>query len=176
MLKCRNQDARWGELIKNSEEHSYAQEQLENRNDVRSRSVPFSTQIRISELGHKADDRWRRGLHAAKRLQFGDGLTNGDKTPSTASSAFDDREYTEEEKEKILHHRRATFLGSLSMGVGKALDENAELPFQSKSLEQQHWYVHITLAGLMSRLEMIDWKHRYGRSSYVNDGYQHLLV
>ena len=36
---CRNQDARWGELMKSSEEHSYAQEQLENRNDVRSRSV-----------------------------------------------------------------------------------------------------------------------------------------
>jgi len=27
------------------------------------------------------------------------------------------------------------------MGVGKALDESDELPFQSKSLEQQHWYV-----------------------------------
>jgi hypothetical protein len=26
------------------------------------------------------------------------------------------------------------------MGVGKALDEREELPFQSKSLEQQHWY------------------------------------
>jgi len=91
------------------------------------------------------NSRWRRGLHAAKRLQFGDGLTNGDQTPSTASSAFDDREYTQEEKEKILHHRRATFLGSLTMGVGKALDESDELPFQSKSLEQQHWYVTVNI-------------------------------
>lgn len=41
-LISRNKDARWGELIKNSEEHTYAQEQLENRNDVRSRSVPVS--------------------------------------------------------------------------------------------------------------------------------------
>ena len=139
-LICRNKDARWGELIKNSEEHSYAQEQLENRNDVRSRSVLHS-HIRAS--GCLADDRWRRGLHAAKRLQFGDGLTNGDQSPSTASSAFDDREYTQEEKEKILHHRRATFLGSLTMGVGKALDDGEELPFQSKSLEQQHWYVYL---------------------------------
>jgi hypothetical protein len=86
-------------------------------------------------------NRWRRGLHAAKRLQFGDGLTTTQQTPATASSAFDDREYTPEEKNRILHERRATFLGSLSMGVGKALDEGEELPFQSKSLEQQHWYV-----------------------------------
>jgi hypothetical protein len=137
----RNKDARWGELIKNSEEHSYAQEQLENRNDVRSRSVPVLQRNNVK----RANGRWRRGLHAAKRLQFGDGLTNGDQTPSTASSAFDDREYTEEEKEKIIHHRRATFLGSLTMGVGKALDESEELPFQSKSLEQQHWYVTVTV-------------------------------
>ena len=137
----RNKDARWGELIKNSEEHSYAQEQLENRNDVRSRSVLFPLSLVL--LGQWTDGRWRRGLHAAKRLQFGDGLTNGDETPSTASSAFDDREYTQEEKEKILHHRRATFLGSLTMGVGKALDDGEELPFQSKSLEQQHWYVYL---------------------------------
>lgn len=97
------------------------------------------------ESMNDANSRWRRGLHAAKRLQFGDGLTNGDQTPSTASSAFDDREYTQEEKEKILHHRRATFLGSLTMGVGKALDESDELPFQSKSLEQQHWYVTVNI-------------------------------
>ena len=96
-------------------------------------------------MSDDANSRWRRGLHAAKRLQFGDGLTNGDQTPSTASSAFDDREYTQEEKEKILHHRRATFLGSLTMGVGKALDESDELPFQSKSLEQQHWYVTVNI-------------------------------
>ena len=138
----RNKDARWGELMKNSEEHSYAQEQLEKRNDVRSRSVHLP--CHSQSQGQCTDGRWRRGLHAAKRLQFGDGLTNGDQTPSTASSAFDDREYTQEEKEKILHHRRATFLGSLTMGVGKALDESEELPFQSKSLEQQHWYVPVT--------------------------------
>jgi hypothetical protein len=92
----------------------------------------------VQDLTHV---RWRRGLHAAKRLQMGDGLTVDPLIPSVASSAFDDREYSPEEKEKILHHRRATFLGSLSMGVGKALDEGEELPFQSKSLEQQHWYV-----------------------------------
>jgi hypothetical protein len=114
-----------------------------------------------------ANGRWRRGLHATKRLQFGDGLTNGDQTPSTASSAFDDREYTQEEKEKILHHRRATFLGSLTMGVGKALDESEELPFQSKSLEQQHWYVPVTRGVLIDRLEMIDWKHRYGMPPFI---------
>jgi len=103
----------------------------------------WSSSLQSNYVG-EANGRWRRGLHAAKRLQFGDGLTNGDETPSTASSAFDDREYTQEEKEKILHHRRATFLGSLTMGVGKALDESEELPFQSKSLEQQHWYVPLT--------------------------------
>lgn len=46
-LIYRGQDARWGELIKSSEEHSYAQEQLENRNDVRSRSVPPSPSMCI---------------------------------------------------------------------------------------------------------------------------------
>ena len=35
--------------------------------------------------------------------------------------------------------RRATFWGSLSKGVGKERDETEELPYQSKSLEQQHW-------------------------------------
>jgi hypothetical protein len=54
------------------------------------------------------------------------------------------------------------------MGVGKALDESEELPFQSKSLEQQHWYVPITLHVLMDRLEMIDWKHRYGVYSCIS--------
>lgn len=37
LMVGRNQDARWGELMKSTEEHAYAQEQLENRNDVRSR-------------------------------------------------------------------------------------------------------------------------------------------
>ena len=48
----RNKDARWGELIKTSEEHSYAQEQLENRNDVRSRSahLPYQVQYQVNVL------------------------------------------------------------------------------------------------------------------------------
>lgn len=70
---------------------------------------------------------------------MGDGLTTTPGVPPVSSSAFDDREYSPEEKKRILHSRRATFLGSLTMGVGKALDEGEELPFQSKSLEQQHW-------------------------------------
>jgi hypothetical protein len=51
-LMNRNKDARWGELIKNSEEHTYAQEQLENRNDVRSRSVhlPYQLQYQVNVL------------------------------------------------------------------------------------------------------------------------------
>jgi len=40
------------------------------------------------------------------------------------------------------------------------------LPFQSKSLEQQHWYAIPSWVCCRfadgSRLEMIDWKHRYG--------------
>lgn len=41
----RDQDGRWAELMKSSEEHAYAQEQLENRNDVKSRSVhPYTLQ------------------------------------------------------------------------------------------------------------------------------------
>lgn len=70
---------------------------------------------------------------------MGDGLTSNSSVPAISSSAFDDTNYTPEEKKKVLHARRATFLGSLTMGVGKALDEGEVLPFQSKSLEQQHW-------------------------------------
>lgn len=70
---------------------------------------------------------------------MGDGITTAPGIPAVSSSAFDDCDYSAEEKKKILHARRATFLGSLTMGVGKALDEGEVLPFQSKSLEQQHW-------------------------------------
>ncbi|RXK41274.1 hypothetical protein M231_01424 [Tremella mesenterica] len=112
---------------------SYAQEQMENKNDVASR--------------------WHRGLHAAERIQDGDALYEA--TPDHTSSirtksAFNYGEWTEEEKSQALKKRRATFLGSLSMGIGKERDQAVELPFQSKALEQQHW------------LEMIDAKHRYG--------------
>lgn len=70
---------------------------------------------------------------------MGDGLTTTPNTREVSSTAFDDREYSPEEKKRILHARRATFLGSLTMGVGKALEDGEQLPFQSKSLEQQHW-------------------------------------
>ncbi|WVF67126.1 hypothetical protein IAT40_001871 [Kwoniella sp. CBS 6097] len=116
-------DARWDDLVKQTGEKTYAQQQLDNKNDVVSR--------------------WHRAAQAASRLQSGQGVYD----PPT--------ELTEEIPgdqlpPKVRKSRRATFWGSLSMGVGKERDENATLPFQSKALEQQHW------------LEMIDGKHRYG--------------
>ena len=86
--------------------------QLDNKNDVKSR--------------------WHRAAQAAARLQHGDGLKaapveNGHSQPHVD---MDD---------KTREARKATFWGSLSMGVGKERDETEELPYQSKSLEQQHW-------------------------------------
>ncbi|WVR03884.1 hypothetical protein IAU60_000883 [Kwoniella sp. DSM 27419] len=120
-------DARWDDLVKQTGEQTYAKQQLDNKNDVMSR--------------------WRRAVHAAARLQEGEGVYDPPKS-LTQEVAYEDL------PEKVRKARKATFLGSLSMGVGKEApngqDEQAVLPFQSKALEQQHW------------LEMIDSKHRYG--------------
>jgi len=139
-------EARWDDLVKQVEDKQYAEEQLRNKNDVKSR--------------------WRRGVHAAARLQHGDGLypvspsesnindnTNTyDTNKATGGSCGGAPGQAQEGAGAILLDpetlaaRRATFLGKLSMGVGKMRDEAEELPYQSKSLEQQHW------------LEMIDGK------------------
>ncbi|WWD16577.1 hypothetical protein CI109_101005 [Kwoniella shandongensis] len=118
-------EARWKDLIKQTGEIAYTHAQLSNKNDVRSR--------------------WHRAIQAVSRLQASDGLYD----PPSASYTHEVDPSTLDEK--VLKARRATFLGSLSLGVGKKeRDENETLPFHSKTLEQQHW------------LEMIDGKHRYG--------------
>ncbi|OCF30327.1 IQ domain-containing calmodulin-binding protein [Kwoniella heveanensis BCC8398] len=116
-------DARWDDLVKQTGEKTYAQQQLDNKNDVVSR--------------------WHRAAQAASRLQSGQGVYD---PPTELTEEIPGDELPP----KVRKSRRATFWGSLSMGVGKERDENATLPFQSKALEQQHW------------LEMIDGKHRYG--------------
>ncbi|WVQ78707.1 hypothetical protein IAT38_000794 [Cryptococcus sp. DSM 104549] len=125
-------DARWDDLVKQSGDLAYARGQLDNQNDVKSR--------------------WKRAAQAASRLQTGDGLptpTAALNHPSTSPSVVQET-IPEELPDKAKKARRATFWGSLSMGIGKERDEGEVLPFQSKALEQQHW------------LEMIDPKHRYG--------------
>ncbi|WVQ94727.1 hypothetical protein IAU59_001807 [Kwoniella sp. CBS 9459] len=116
-------DARWDDLVKQTGEKTYAKQQLDNKNDVVSR--------------------WHRAAQAASRLQSGQGVYD---PPAELTEEIPGNELPP----KVRKHRRATFWGSLSLGVGKERDENATLPFQSKALEQQHW------------LEMIDGKHRYG--------------
>jgi len=90
--------------------------------------------------------RWRRGIHTAARLQKGDGLHDtslgsGSTLPDGASTSS-----APHLDEKTRQKRRATLWGKLSVGAGKMRDEEEELPYQSKALEQQHW------------LEMIDGK------------------
>ncbi|XAO23003.1 hypothetical protein I312_101780 [Cryptococcus bacillisporus CA1280] len=121
-------EARWNDLVKHSQEVTYAKGQLDNKNDVVSR--------------------WRRAAHAASRLQTGDGLFSSPiaALPSSQVDECDPTKLTDKE----LTARKATFWGSLSLGVGKKRDEEKELPFHSKELETQHW------------LEMVDGKHRYG--------------
>nr|XP_019012150.1 IQ domain-containing calmodulin-binding protein [Kwoniella pini CBS 10737]OCF50931.1 IQ domain-containing calmodulin-binding protein [Kwoniella pini CBS 10737] len=120
-------DARWDDLIKQTGEATYTEGQLDNKNDVKSR--------------------WRRAVHAASRLEKGEGIYN---PPIHLTEEIPYNELSD----KIKKQRKATFLGSLSIPISinnkKQRDENEILPFNSKSLEQQHW------------LEMIDGKHRYG--------------
>jgi hypothetical protein len=55
-------------------------------------------------------------------------------------SAFEGLHLSDEDKKRIMHKRRATFMGSLSMGIGKVDESKAKaLGYQSKALEQQHW-------------------------------------
>ncbi|WVQ74548.1 hypothetical protein IAR50_004149 [Cryptococcus sp. DSM 104548] len=136
-------EAKWNDLVKQSQDRNYAEEQLENKNDVKSR--------------------WRRAAQAASRLQTSDGLYStpvhlaSDTVPDPGHAGEPNRLTMFEEcdpsklDEKERRARRATFWGSFSvLGLGKERDDKKELPFQSKALEQQHW------------LEMIDGKHRYG--------------
>ncbi|WRT65622.1 uncharacterized protein IL334_002567 [Kwoniella shivajii] len=130
-----NRDARWDDLVKRTGEITYANEQLDNKNDVRSR--------------------WHRAVQAAARLEKGEGVFN---PPKSLIEEIPVSELSEKDRKA----RKATFWGALSMGIGKGnsagqgkengkeRDESQVLPFQSKALEQQHW------------LEMIDGKHRYG--------------
>ncbi|KAK8861514.1 hypothetical protein IAR55_002335 [Kwoniella newhampshirensis] len=118
-------EARWNDLVKQTREMVYTKAQLENKNDVQSR--------------------WHRATQAAIRLQASDG------TYDPPSASYTHVVVPSDLDEKVKKARRATFLGSLSLPVGKKdRDENEVLPFNSKALEQQHW------------LEMIDGKHRYG--------------
>lgn len=82
-------------------------------------------------------ERWRRAAHAASRLQTGDGLFSSPiaALPSSQVDECDPTKLTDKE----LTARKATFWGSLSLGVGKKRDEEKELPFHSKELETQHW-------------------------------------
>ncbi|KIR97495.1 IQ domain-containing calmodulin-binding protein [Cryptococcus deuterogattii 2001/935-1] len=125
---CRRREARWNDLVKHSQEVTYAKGQLDNKNDVMSR--------------------WRRAAHAASRLQTGDGLFSSPiaALPSSQVDECDPTKLTDKE----LRERKATFWGSLSLGVEKNRDEEKELPFHSKELETQHW------------LEMIDGKQPTG--------------
>lgn len=84
--------------------------------------------------------RWKRAYHAAKRLQTGRGV-HDHQTQLKSRSAFDGLNLSEEEKRKILHKRRAKFMGSLSLGVGDVVGNSKALEYQSKALEQQHWFV-----------------------------------
>lgn len=81
-------------------------------------------------------------MHAAARLQEGDGLYT---KHSTQPEEYEENPPLSDKQRK---DRKATFLGSLSMGIGagQARDEAEELPYSTKALEQQHW------------LEMIDAK------------------
>ncbi|GFZ42631.1 hypothetical protein JCM24511_00348 [Saitozyma sp. JCM 24511] len=108
-------EARWEDLVRHTKEKNYAAEQLDNKNDIKSR--------------------WRRGIAAASRLQTGDGLGANAVSPEV-QEAIDE---TPELDEKTRKARKATMWGSLSLGVGKERDEAEELPFHSKALEKQHW-------------------------------------
>ncbi|ORX33661.1 hypothetical protein BD324DRAFT_639106 [Kockovaella imperatae] len=103
---------RWDDLKRAAEDKQYAEDQLDNRNDVKSR--------------------WHRAAQAAARMEHGDGL----RAAPVPASHVRPRVVLDEETRKA---RRATFWGTLSKGVGKERDENEILPYQSKSLEQQHW-------------------------------------
>ncbi|WWC87802.1 uncharacterized protein L201_002694 [Kwoniella dendrophila CBS 6074] len=116
-------DARWDDLVKQTREATYAKGQLDNKNDVKSR--------------------WHRAVQAASRLERGQGVYSA---PTYLTEEIPGNQLSE----KTRKSRRATFWGTLSMGIGKDRNENETLPFHSKALEQQHW------------LEMIDGKHRYG--------------
>lgn len=105
----------------------------------------------------KAENRWKRGYHAAKRLQLGKQYQTHQSELQTRT-AFDGMDLSDKEKKRILNERKATFMGSLSKGIGKD-DESShkELGYQSKALEQQHWWVGCDGCA-DGRLEMIDWK------------------
>lgn len=100
--------------MKQSGERTYANQQLSNQNDISSR--------------------WSRAVHAASRLQAGKGVAEGSNIPQQETPNL-----SKEERRR----RKATFWGKLGMGldVGKVRDETEELPYVSKSLEQQHWWV-----------------------------------
>ena len=99
--------------MKQTGEKTYANQQLENKNDVGSR--------------------WSRAVHAAGRLQRGDGLSH---TPELRPENYDQ---VGEMDEKTRRKRKATMLGKLSVAVSVERDEAEELPYTSKALEQQHW-------------------------------------
>ena len=113
-LRYSSTDSRWDDLKKQSAEKKYAEQQLDNQNDVRSR--------------------WHRAAQAAARLQTGDALEPLESTPEERGSSD-----APELDDDTLRDRRATFWGSLSIGKAEERDENEELPYQSKALEQQHW-------------------------------------
>jgi len=113
----RQSEARWDDLIKQSGERTYAAQQLENKNDVSSR--------------------WSRAMHAASRLQTGDGLYTN---PNPRFEGYEDEHSRASDlSSKERRKRKARLWGSLSMGVGKMRDETEVLPYTSKALEQQHW-------------------------------------
>lgn len=76
-------------------------------------------------------------MQAASRLQDGEGLHESTTLPDgTRACESDDTANLSPEVKRM---RRATFWGSLTLGVSKEKDEAKELPYTSKSLEQQHW-------------------------------------
>lgn len=95
------------------------------------------SQREITQTDRYTHERWRRAAHAASRLQTGDGLFSSPiaALPSSQVDECDPTKLTDKE----LRERKATFWGSLSLGVEKNRDEEKELPFHSKELETQHW-------------------------------------
>lgn len=110
----RETSARWDDLVKQSGEKTYAEEQLANKNDVKSR--------------------WRRAVHAASRMNAGDGLNEHPEAP------LEGYHEVPELSDKVKKRRKAKLWGSLSIGAsGDDRDEAEVLPYTSKTLEQQHW-------------------------------------
>ena len=122
--------------MKHSQEVTYAKDQLDNKNDVVSRFV-YSKSQNLPQIDRYTHERWHRAAQAASRLQNGDGLYSSPVStlPSGQVEECDPKKLTDKE----LRARKATFWGSLSLGVGKDRDEKKELPFHSKELETQHW-------------------------------------